>query len=357
MFVTGCHRSGTSLLASLLHDCLPQKQQDQEHLVPAMDNPQGFFESRRLVDLNNEMLTWIGSEWYRPSLSSPLWDRAPLLDLLVKKREQLRDLALNHCWVDKDPRLCITYPAYLHLLLRRVPIVSILREPLDVATSLYARNGTPVDCGLAIWFLYNHLLSISIDQQDYMIGYNELLEGVGTFSTRNTYHWICEVLEQIQVPKPTDFTWQQISDSRLRPELNRAASALPQTERSKVDLELLKVLEQAYKLIREGGFSIEDFKFAFNSMPYVVLNTLFKYQAVSFLDPRLVNQNQTLRNTVSDLERQRDTQIQQLTELNTTLKSAQQRELALQDKLHCMQASSSWKITSPLRQFGDFFRS
>ena len=35
-------------------------------------------------------------------------------------------MRLERSWVDKDPRLCITYPAYLHILLRRIPLVVAL---------------------------------------------------------------------------------------------------------------------------------------------------------------------------------------------------------------------------------------
>ena len=356
MFVTGCHRSGTSLLASLLLDCLGETKQSQEHLIPAMDNPQGFFESRRLVDLNNEMLAWIGSEWFRPPLSTPLWDRPPLIDQLSAKRAEFRDWSLNDCWVDKDPRLCITYPAYLHLLLKRVPVVSILRNPLDVATSLYARNGTPVDCGLALWFLYNHHLSVALEEQDHMIGYSELLDVSKQSQPRNLYHWICEVLEQIQAPLPTELAWQQMLNKRLRPDLNRAAAALPQSVRSQVDLKLLEILAEAYASIRDGGYLIDDFKSAFNSIPQLVLSKLFEFQTVSFLDPRLLNTNKALRNTVSDLERKHAIQIQQLSDLTAALESVQERELDLQDKLQRMQASSSWRLTAPIRHLVDFFR-
>ena len=43
--------------------------------------------------------------------------------------QQAHTYALDRNWVDKDPRLCITYPAFLHILLRRVPLVVALRDP------------------------------------------------------------------------------------------------------------------------------------------------------------------------------------------------------------------------------------
>ena len=75
-----------------------------------------------------------------------------------------------------------------------------------------------------------------------------------------------------------------------------------------------------------------------------------------FLDPRLLNTNKALRNTVSDLERKHAIELQQLSNLTAALESVQERELDLQDKLQRMQASSSWRLTAPIRHLVDFFR-
>ena len=61
----------------------------------------------------------------------------------------------DHFWIDKDPRLCLTNEAYRHILLRQVPLIAIVRHPIEVAASLQARDGIPPDRGLAIWAAYN----------------------------------------------------------------------------------------------------------------------------------------------------------------------------------------------------------
>ena len=102
-----------------------------------LENPLGFFESERLVDINEGLLQSLGCKWDRPPLSC-CWI-SPLLNSLHSQRTQLSSYALEDAWVDKDPRLCITYPAYLHILLRRIPLVVALREPLDVV-NLYCMH-------------------------------------------------------------------------------------------------------------------------------------------------------------------------------------------------------------------------
>ena len=59
MFVAGCHRSGTSLVAGVVsgllrqHTAVDPEVPGFEDLPPALDNPAGFFESQLLTQLND----------------------------------------------------------------------------------------------------------------------------------------------------------------------------------------------------------------------------------------------------------------------------------------------------------------
>ena len=136
--------------------------------------PTGLFESERLVEVNEALLQALGCQWDRPPLLPACWNQHPLLDNLQLHRSRLSFYALERCWVDKDPRLCITYSAYLHILLRRIPLVIALREPLAVATSLHARNGFSLNRGLVLWWVYNHHISSQLCSEDLLITYNLL---------------------------------------------------------------------------------------------------------------------------------------------------------------------------------------
>ena len=52
-----------------LGDLLGQPSSTASQLAVQPDNPQGFFESRQLVDLNNELLGWIARDWSTPPCS------------------------------------------------------------------------------------------------------------------------------------------------------------------------------------------------------------------------------------------------------------------------------------------------
>ena len=77
-----------------------------------LENPLGFFESERLVETNNALLQVMGCSWDRPPLLPTCWDMPHLLEALQLYRSRLSVYALEKCWVDKDPRLCLTNPAY-----------------------------------------------------------------------------------------------------------------------------------------------------------------------------------------------------------------------------------------------------
>ena len=77
VFVTGCHRSGTSLLASLMHGLVTGEDPRQRRgdLELKLENPLGFFESERLVEINDVLLEELGCHWDRPPLLPACWDR------------------------------------------------------------------------------------------------------------------------------------------------------------------------------------------------------------------------------------------------------------------------------------------
>ena len=119
VFVTGCHRSGTSLgLLDAWSGDRSDPRQRRGDLELKLENP--LAESERLVEINDGLLKALGCQW--DVLPFCLGDQSPLLDSLQLERSRLESYALEHAWVDKDPRLCITYPAYLHILLRCISL-------------------------------------------------------------------------------------------------------------------------------------------------------------------------------------------------------------------------------------------
>ena len=149
------HRSGTSAttrLLSLLGSALPR------HLMPPApnDNARGFWESPRVAELHDEMLAEAGSSWDDFLPMSPGWQESSLAQRTMDKileclREEFGDARF---FVLKDPRICRLVPMWLEILRRFEAIpqfVLTLRNPLEVARSLQARDGFPLSKSLMLW--------------------------------------------------------------------------------------------------------------------------------------------------------------------------------------------------------------
>ncbi len=339
MFVTGCHRSGTSLLAALVHDLVVGGETASGRhgdLACKLENPLGFFESERLVELNDLLLGQIGSSWDAPPLLPQSWSESPLLELCQDWRGRFSRYALGHQWVDKDPRLCITYPAFLHILLKRVPLVAALRQPIEVATSLYARNGMPLDAGLALWFLYNHHLAAFLEPTDLVIGYGHLLTAGDPAEAFELHTSLTVFLESHGYAEPPLAVWSQVVAQRLRPELNRATYSLPQHLRSSVTPALLQLCERAYGLALAG---ITPFQDAFEALPRPVLLALQCHRLVGQFPPL-----EASFPTAATAE---------LEQLRQALDAQQASELSLRRRLEAIETSRIWRFTEPLRRCKD----
>ena len=175
MFVTGCHRSGTSYLSGLLSEII--KAERSADINKTVDNPRGYFESTLIVPFNDNLLSLAKAAWDEPPLATINWNQGKYLSLASNYREQFNEYALTNNWIDKDPRLALTAPLFQHLLLKRVPYAVSLRSPHEVALSLYYRDGFSFNKGLLIWFLYNRHCSQALNPEiDYIFSYEDLVE-------------------------------------------------------------------------------------------------------------------------------------------------------------------------------------
>jgi hypothetical protein len=348
VFVAGCHRSGTSLLASVLIQSTGLSSGERlDDLEPQVDNPLGFFESQCLVKLNEALLGFFGFDWNSPPLIMPRWDQPDLLPVLVQARSRLSRLALSDRWIDKDPRLCITFPAFVHILLKRVPIAAVVRPPLDVATSLYWRDAIPLNGGLALWFLYNHHLAMSLRPDDFLSSYQALISDEK--SDMNVM--LLERLHRFLVDNWSQSVESNVITSALRavraPELNRAVAVNPSTENlDGVSGELLRYCLEAYEDIMDSGMpSIACYKRVFNGLPRQVLDSIHLADFGRRLPSELLpNRPEVELDSARFIELQ-----QQLESCQSALSEAHQSLLAIQ-------ASTSWRITAPMREIFNLLR-
>ncbi len=353
MFVTGCHRSGTSLITSIFKDLINEEIDESKLINPQLDNPSGFFESKRLVAFNEKLLEILGSSCSSPPITLPLWPEPPLIDLLINARREFKDLAISSNWVDKDPRLCILYPAYLHILLKRVPLLVCIREPIKVAVSLYARTGLSINVGLSMWFIYNHHISKSMTEDDSLYFYDEFLNASGDNSELHIYEQCCKTIEKIGGQLPSFEKFREILKKRVKTNLNRCSSLASALNENICNLELLNTCNDAYQKLNASQKDLQIYQESFMSIPSSALKILYEEKKLN-----IPNYNSEIKNTSElvilgeshkDLEEKLEKNKKELIHLRKTHKDLEVTLKSYKNDLLVIQNTISWKLTYPIR--------
>jgi hypothetical protein len=154
--IAGMHRSGTSMIASLLHQCGLDLGPHDDFLKPAANNPEGFWESRSFLRLNDALLKQHGGTWdCPPPWKGEGWIHEPSLRALrTKARKLVRHFDGREPWGWKDPRNCLTLP-FWRTLLPEMKVLICVRNPLAVAESLHVRDQLSYTESFDLWLSYN----------------------------------------------------------------------------------------------------------------------------------------------------------------------------------------------------------
>ena len=118
---------------------------------PHSSNPWGHFEDMSAVKLNETVLTRSGGSWRKP----PVEIVTKPDDAIVRYIEWRAD---RDMWGFKDPRLCLTWPAWLPALRATgadIHVVSAWRDPVESAKSLERRDAIPRSKGVELAQAYH----------------------------------------------------------------------------------------------------------------------------------------------------------------------------------------------------------
>lgn len=151
--IVGMHRSGTSMVAKLLKQAGLNLGPENDLMPAAPENPEGFFEHLELVQLNEEVLNEAGAGWDCPPPDNVSWDDAAFDPLRERARALAAPLAESSPWGWKDPRTSITLP-FWRTALGPIRTIVVVRNPLEVITSLHRRNGFSIALSLTLWRIY-----------------------------------------------------------------------------------------------------------------------------------------------------------------------------------------------------------
>ncbi len=180
--VLGMHRSGTSLLARLLHGLGVDFGVERDHLAPNFANPDGYFELEVIVQVHDAILQRFARRWDTAFPLPAGWNHEPGLEQLRPRLESVVRATFGDAetfgW--KDPRTCLTLALWKELLDELgIPVhfVLIFRNPLDVALSLARRNGFEPREALGIWYAYNlEILTETAGRPRSALAYEDLLD-------------------------------------------------------------------------------------------------------------------------------------------------------------------------------------
>ncbi len=156
------------MLTRLLQQCGLHLGAESDLMPAAADNPDGFWEHLRFVQLNDELLNAVGAAWDLPPWEEEAFEKASLEPVRAKARLLLQRFEGKPVWGWKDPRSCLTLP-FWRSLLPSLKTIIIFRNPLEVAYSLHQRNGTSYALGLRLWEIYNRRLLANTDPDQRII--------------------------------------------------------------------------------------------------------------------------------------------------------------------------------------------
>ncbi|MXY52549.1 MAG: glycosyltransferase [Gammaproteobacteria bacterium] len=175
VFVLGMHRSGTSAVARVLNLMGCYFGAEHEGTRANEENPKGFWERQDVRRLNDVMLRSVGCDWDRVSgfdveamqVEQAAYRRA-MADIVL-------DMDAHRPWFVKEPRLCLLFPLWRPLL--ETPVcIHVHRSPMEVARSLNAQHGMPIEAGLALWEVYSiRALGASKGLPRRVVSYRELM--------------------------------------------------------------------------------------------------------------------------------------------------------------------------------------
>jgi hypothetical protein len=161
VIVAGMHRSGTSMLAGLLHGNGVSMGSTFRDALP--ENPNGFFEEEAFRQLNEQVLHrafYFVEKWsvVYNALPPTVEEANAAMSLITRFDKR------SNTWGWKDPRTCLTLTMWLSALealelMSATRVIVIRRDMWAVARSLCARgNVQSLDHGAELWKMYNRQL-------------------------------------------------------------------------------------------------------------------------------------------------------------------------------------------------------
>ena len=338
LVIWGMHRSGTSLLCTLLEKSGVYFGEPDQLVPPNDENPDGFWENIAIRKLNDSLLKSAGCDW--DHIGKFTTTNIPV-DLLTQFRNESRSIyaELDQRGISgiKDPRMCVLTEVWQPLLEQSVNIF-VYRHPAEIAKSLLKRNGIPFEVGLCLCEHYlvqviNYLSSrdyLLVDHQDLLFRPFETIKNLSRYLlstkgvslpelSRTTIESVVKMnfyrakLDQEKLPAPLESI--QINLHMKKPPLHllrisiQSKSILHQFEREESEKSFLLArdlqndirlqrshLEKLESKLREAHIAITEKNTALDNKNMTIADQLSKLQ---FLSECIQISDQAIKNLAS----------------------------------------------------------
>lgn len=155
MVVHGMSRSGTSAVTGLFVASGYFVADDADLMRANSGNPAGYYENLNVYRVNEDVLAELGATWFDPPSEPTLLEARPgVQGRLRRVFDGLVEQAADAPLALKDPRIAVLMGLWEPIIGHRLHPVLVVRDPVEVAQSLQARDGTPMALGLAAWELH-----------------------------------------------------------------------------------------------------------------------------------------------------------------------------------------------------------
>ena len=146
ILVVGPHRSGTSFLTQIIS--ILGGDLGKTLMLPSHDNPRGFWENQKIVDMHDRLLQDFEKDWTTaPALPNGFENSQFATDAITDLKDILEtDFRRDYVSLIKDPRICATYPLWKRFSTetrRPLKVVALVRSPQAVSQSIQVRNYIP----------------------------------------------------------------------------------------------------------------------------------------------------------------------------------------------------------------------
>ncbi|HEX7443196.1 MAG TPA: hypothetical protein VF320_04885 [Acidimicrobiales bacterium] len=176
LLVAGMHRSGTSAVSGALGGLGFQTPSPDDRMDWPESNPE-HWESLSLTLHDDLALSLLGGSWDAPPDLPDGWEPGvELVDAPDPRPLVAAAFPEPGALVWKDPRLSLLFPYWRPILPDPLAVVVVWRSPMAVADSLHRRDGMDLLHGVALWERYNRsALATFAGVDTYIASYEGLL--------------------------------------------------------------------------------------------------------------------------------------------------------------------------------------